>query len=85
MYLFSFITYVYFLGHPVLQQITDPAKKRVLDELVKKYQGEEGELTTSMICCKVSPNFRMTASDSLATGRSRVLYFDIKSLISLRS
>ena len=36
-------TYVYFPGHPVLQQNTDPAKQRVLDELVKKYRGEEGE------------------------------------------
>ena len=34
---------MYFLGHPVLQQNTDSAKKRVLDELVKKFGGEEGE------------------------------------------
>ena len=30
-------------GHPVLYQNTDPAKKRLLEELVKKYRGEEGE------------------------------------------
>ena len=30
-------------GHPVLQQASDPAKKRILDELVKKYRGEEDE------------------------------------------
>ena len=30
-------------GHPVLHQNTDPDKKRVLDELVKKYRGDDGE------------------------------------------
>merc|ERR1719458_1248663 len=30
-------------GHPVLHQDTDPAKKCLLEELVKKYRGEEGE------------------------------------------
>ena len=30
-------------GNSVLQQNMDPAKKRVLDELVKKYRGDEGE------------------------------------------
>ena len=29
--------------------------------------------TTSIICCKVSPNFRTTASDSFITGRSSLL------------
>ena len=36
--------YLYFIGHPVLQQQNiDPAKKGVLKELVNKYRGEEGE------------------------------------------
>ena len=37
--------YLYFPlpGHPILQQNADPAKKRLLDELVKKYRGDEGE------------------------------------------
>ena len=39
-------------------------------------------LTTSIICCKVRPNLSKTASDSSATGLSRVLQFVIKSLIS---
>ena len=32
-----------FAGHPPPQQNIDPAKKRVLDDLVQKYRGEEGE------------------------------------------
>ena len=36
-------SYLPFPGHPVLYQNTDPAKKRLLEELVKKYRGEEGE------------------------------------------
>ena len=35
--------YLPFPGHPVLYQNTDPAKKRLVEELVKKYRGEEGE------------------------------------------
>lgn len=47
---------------------------------------EAGQLlTTSMICCSVSPNFSTTASDSLATGLSRFLYDLMRSLMSLRS
>ena len=41
------LTYLYFLGHPALQSlissVIDLAKKRVLEELVKKYRGDEGE------------------------------------------
>ena len=47
---------------------------------------EAGQLlTTSMICCSVSPNFSTTASDSLATGLSRFLYDLMRSLMSLLS
>lgn len=34
---------------------------------------ENGQFTTSMICCSVSPNRTVSASDSLDTGRSSVL------------
>ena len=34
--------------------------------------------TTSMICIKVRPKLTTTGSDSLATGRSNVLYFSSK-------
>ena len=41
--------------------------------------------TTSMICCRVSPNLSLSGSDSLSTGLSRLLYLAIRSLISRRS
>ena len=38
-----------------------------------------------MICCRVRPNLSTRASDSLATGRSRLLYFVMRSFINRRS
>ena len=44
-------------------------------------------LTTSMICCRVRPNERTTASDSLMTGLSSLLYplLSSRSVNNLRS
>lgn len=41
---------------------------------LKRNATQPNALTTSMICWRVRPNFTDSASDSLATGRSRMLY-----------
>lgn len=40
---------------------------------MKQNERKEKQFTTSMICCSVSPNRTVNASDSLDTGRSSVL------------
>ena len=57
---------VYFLGHPVLQQNTDAAKKRVLDEMVKKYRGEEGERLAVLPLLEWLADNRATNRDATA-------------------